>query len=164
MVDKIYRSGFLAAFLAFLAGLAPPSAWAGSLTQPLITEKLPALADCAVIPDSELSNIRGRNGSYYFGLDIIVNLTGTGAPVTLIPSPNNTPGTINTGTGISFSDPNVNYKAGIGSQSLYQMVQVGGNRNIVRGVVNLDIMVPKSLLNGRLRATSIPRVSPSGLF
>ena len=163
MVDKTYRLGWAAAFIALLGVLAPLSALAGSTAKPMIMKEMPVLAHCALIPDRELNHIRGRNGNYYFGLDVIVNLTGSGALFTMIPNPNNTPGTVNTASGISFSDPYVNYRAGVGPQQLYQMVQVTGDGKIVRGVMNLDIKVPQSMLNGRDSAPSIPRSSLTGL-
>jgi hypothetical protein len=163
MVDKTYRLGLVAAFILLLAVLAPLSAWAGPTAKPLIREELPVLAHCALIPDRELDDIRGRNGKYYFGLDVIVNLTGQGVPFTMTPNPNNTPGTINTGTGISFSDPYVNYQAGIRPQQLYQMVQVTGDRKIVMGIVNLNVKVPESLINGRSSAISLPNASLTGI-
>ena len=162
MVDKTYRLT-VAAVIVLLAVLAPLSALAGPTAQPQITEKLPVLADCARIPDRELNHIRGRYDKYYFGLDVIVNLTGSGPLCTMTPNPNNTPGTVNTGTGISFSDSNVAYRSGIGSHSLYQMVQVTGDSKIVRGVMNLDIMVPKAMLNGSPSAINLPRHSLTGL-
>lgn len=162
MVDQPYRLK-AAALIVLLTVLAPLSALAGPATQPLIKEKLPVLADCAPIADRELGNIRGRYDTYYFGLDVIVNLTGTGPLFTMTPNPNNTPGTINTGTGISFSDPNVTYQAGIGSHNLYQMVQVTGDGKTVMGVMNLDIMVSKAMLNGSLSAINLPRHSLTGL-
>jgi hypothetical protein len=160
MVDKAYRLGWVTALIALLSMLAPLSVLAGP---PLITKELPVLAHCALIPDRELNDIRGRNGNYYFGLDVIVNLAGTGPLFSMTPNPQNTPGTVNTGTGISFSDPNVNYQAGIGSHNLYQMVQVTGDGKIVRGVMNLDVKVPQSMLNGRSSAISLPRASMTGL-
>ena len=157
MIKKTYRLDLVAAFIVLLVMLAPLCALAGPAAQPLMVKKLPVLADCALIPDTELDHIRGRYNDYFFGLDIVVNLTSRGPLFTMTPNPNNTPGTINTGTGISFSDPNVSYRAGIGSQYIYQMVQVTGDGKIVRGVMNLDIMVPQSLLNGRSSAISLPK-------
>jgi len=163
MLDKKVRLGFVVASIVSLILLVPLSVVARPIAQPLITEEQPALAHCALIPDCELDHIRGRNGNYYFGLDVIVNLTGRGPLFNMIPNPNNTPGTVNTGTGISFSDPSVTYRAGIGSHQLYQMAQVTGDGNAVRGVLNLDVVVPRSLLNGRVSAASIPRTSLTGL-
>lgn len=162
MVDKTYRLGLVAVLIVLLAMLAPLSALAGPAAQPLI-EKMPVLAHCAPIPDSELDHIRGRYSTYYFGLDVMVNLTGKGPLFTMTPNPNNTPGTVNTGTGISFSDPNVTYRSGIGLHNLYQTVQVTGDGKTVKGVMNLDVIVPKSLLNGRLSPISLPRPTLTGL-
>ena len=163
MVDKTLQLGLVAAVIVLLAALTPVAALAGPTAKSLIIEELPVLAHCAQVPDRELDDIRGRNGQYYFGLDVIINLTGTGAPFTMTPNPNNTPGTINTGTGISFSDSNVTYQAGIGAHNLYQMVQVMGDGKTVMGVMNLNIMVSKAMLNGSLSAINLPRHSLTGL-
>ena len=161
MIDKTYRLK-VTAFIILLIVLAPLSALAGPAAQPLITKEQPVLAHCARITDGELEDIRGRYDRYYFGLDVIVNLTGQGVPFTMTPNPNNTPGTNNTGTGISFSDPYVNYQAGIRPQQLYQMVQVTGDGKIVRGVMNLDVKVPRALVNGRVSSFNLPRPSETG--
>ena len=163
MVDKTYRLGWVTAFMALLGVLAPLSALAGPAAQPLIMKELPVLAHCALVPDRELDGIRGRYDSYYFGLDVIVNLAGTGPIFSMTPNPHNTPGTVNTGTGISFSDPQVNYQAGVGAHNLYQMVQVAGDGKTVRGVMNLDVKVPQTMLNGRSSAISLPRASGTDL-
>lgn len=164
MVDKTLQLGLVAAVIVLWAALTPVAALAGPTAKSPIIEELPVLAHCAQVPDRELDHIRGRNGQYYFGLDVIINLTGTGALFTMTPNANNTPGTINTGTGITFSDSSVNYRAGIGSQNLYQMVQVTGDNKIVRGVMNLDVKVPQSLLNGSSSAISLPKAGLTGLY
>jgi hypothetical protein len=162
MIDKTYRLK-VAAFIILLIVLAPLSALAGPAAQPLITNEQPVLAHCDRISDGELEDIRGRYDRYYFGLDVIVNLGGSGPVFTMTPNPNNTPGTVNTATGISFSDPYVNYRAGVAPQQLYQMVQVTGDGKIVRGVMNLDVKVPRSLVNGRVSSFTLPRPSETGL-
>jgi hypothetical protein len=163
MVGKTNRLGLVAALIVLLAVLMPLSALAGSAAQSQMVKKQPVLADCAQIPDSELEHIRGRYDTYYFGLDVIVNLTGTSPLVSMTPNPNNTPGTVNTATGISYTDSNVTYRAGIAPQYLYQTVQVAGDGKIVKGVMNLDIMVPQSMLTGSRSGISLPKPSLAGL-
>jgi len=142
--------------------MAPLSAWAA--TQPLMVNYPPILAACAVVSDAELINIRGRYDTYYFGMDIIINLTGSGALFSTVPHANMPAGTIFTPSGISFKDPYVTYQAGIGWQSIFQTVQVMGNGKMVTGVVNLDILVPRSLLTGSLSGISLPKISQIGIL
>ena len=163
MLKKSSLPGLGAALIVLLVAMAPLSAWADSVTQPLMVNKPPILAACAVVPDGELNNIRGRYDTYYFGMDIIINLTGSGVPFTLAPHANMPPGTIFSPTGISFKDANVTYQAGIGRQSIFQMVQVMGNGKMVTGVVNLDILIPRALRIGGLGGISLPKGSLIGL-
>lgn len=159
---KSYCPGLGVVLTIVLALISPFSAWAGG-AQPFMVKKPPVLEVCAVMSDSELSNLRGRYDAYYFGLDIIVNLTGSGSPVTLTPHPGIPPETIVSPTGISFKDTNVAYQAGIGQSSVFQSVQVLGDGKLVTGVVNLNIMVPESLLTTGLPGISLPKESLTGL-
>lgn len=163
MVKKSSLPSLGAALIVLLVAMAPLSAWADSVTQPLMVNKPAILAACPLVSDGELNNIRGRYDTYYFGMDIIINLTGSGAPFTLSPHPNMPAGTVLSPTGISFKDAYVAYQGGIGRQSIFQMVQVTGNGKMVTGVVNLDILVPKSLLTGGLGGISLPKGSRIGL-
>jgi hypothetical protein len=164
MGKKSSWPGLGARLIVLLVAMTPLSAWAGSATQPLMVNTPPILAACAVVSDGELINIRGRYDAYYFGMDIIINLTGSGALFSTAPHANMPPGTIFTPSGISFKDPYVTYQAGIGGQSIFQTVQVMGNGKMVTGVVNLDILVPRSLLTGSLGGVSLPKLSQIGVL
>ena len=78
-------------------------------------------------------------------MDVIINWTGSGPFYTMRPHANMPPETVVSPTGLSFKDPSVSYQAGIGRNSIYQAVQVTGDNKIVTGLVNLDIMIPKSM-------------------
>jgi hypothetical protein len=79
--------------------------------------KKPAILDtCSEIIDPDLDTLRGRYSTYYFGMDVIINCAGTGPLYTL------------------------------GRNSIYQAVQVTGDNKIVTGLVNLDILIPRSIL------------------
>jgi hypothetical protein len=138
------------------------AAWAGSARQPLTVKKPPVLETCPEIFDPELETLCGRYDTYYFGLDVIINLTGSGPFFTLTPHPHMPPGTIVTPTGIRYQDAEVTFMAGVRRHSLYQAVQVTGDRKIVTGVVNLDIMVPRDLVT-RQPLLSLPKASLIGL-
>jgi hypothetical protein len=145
-----------------LTVLLPSASWAGSAGQTLVVKKPAILETCPEIFDPELDTMRGRYDAYYFGLDVILNLTGLGPYFTLTPHPQMPPGTIATPTGVSYQDPEVTYLAGLGRHSLYQAVKVSGDRKIVTGVVNLDIIVPKNMMTRPARM-SLPKASLSGL-
>jgi hypothetical protein len=78
MGKKSSWPGLGARLIVLLVAMAPLSAWAGSATQPLMVNYPPILAACAVVPDGELINIRGRYDTYYFWMDIIINLPALG--------------------------------------------------------------------------------------
>jgi hypothetical protein len=101
-----------------------------------------------LISDKELDDMRGRYDSYYFGLDINVNLASGTPSVNLVPHSNNTPGTSPdpSGRGYNYKDGSVAWQGGIGEQSVYQTAQVSGNGKMVTGIVNLNITIPQSLL------------------
>jgi hypothetical protein len=125
--------------------LSPFALWAGPAGQPLTVKKPPILDSCTEILDPELDTRRGRYDTYYFGMDVIINLTGSGPFYTMRPHANMPPETAVSPTGLSFKDPSVTYQAGLGPKSIYQAVQVTGDNKIVTGLVNLNIMIPKSM-------------------
>ncbi len=149
--------------IMLLAVMAPLAVFAGPDAQTLVEKRPAVLADRAPLNDNQLEGIRGRYGAYYFGLDIVVNMTGSGPVVSITPHPNMPPGTTVTPTGIVYESGNVSYRAGIGPQSVYQGVQVRGDKNIVMGVVNLDILAPKAMLRGAATTPTIPRPSVFGM-
>jgi hypothetical protein len=148
--------------IAGLTVLTARAVGAGSSGHPLLVKKPPILNTCPEIFDPELDTLRGRYAAYYFGLDVRLDLTGTGPFLTMTPHPQLPPGTVVTSTGISYQDPEVKYLAGLGPHSLYQAVRVTGDGKIVTGVVNLDIMVPQGMLTGN-PLLSLPKGSLTGL-
>ena len=159
---RISRISISVAFTVWLTGILPYASRAGSAGQPLMVKKPAILETCPEIFDPELDTMRGRHDALYFGLDVILNLTGSGPFFTLIPHPHMPSGTIVTSTGISYRDPEVTYLAGVDRHSLYQAVQVTGDRKIITGVVNLDIVIPKSMLMRR-PTMSLPKATLTGL-
>jgi hypothetical protein len=140
--------GGIAFPMVFMA-LVNTASWAGPAGQPLLVNKPPILDTCPEIIDPDLGTIQGRYDTYYFGMDIIINCTGSGPLCTVRPHPNLPPGTVVSPTGLSFKDGEVSYLAGIGRNCVYQAVQVTGDHKIVTGVVNLDILIPQSMTAGR---------------
>jgi hypothetical protein len=147
----------------FLMLVFPLLSQASPLNRTAMVEKPAVLAACSKVSDQEMSNIRGCYDKYYFGLDIIINLTGSGALFATRPHGNMPPETVVTQRGISFKDPNVIYQAGIGRHNIFQNVRVMGDNKIVTGVVNLDITIPKSFLRGGLGGIHLPKGSRIGL-
>ena len=162
LARKFFRRIWGIAVTVLLTVMLPLASWAGSAGQQLMVKKPPILDTFSEIFDPELDTMRGRYDSYYFGLDVILNLTGSGPFFTLTPHPHMPPGTIVTPTGISYQDAEVKYLAGLGRHSLYQAVQVSGDNKIVTGVVNLDILIPKTMFNGR-PSLGLPKGSLIGL-
>ena len=134
------------AVAVFLVALNPLALWAGPAGQPLTVKKPPILDTCPEILDPELDTKCGRYDTYYFGMDVIINCTGSGPLCTVRPHPNMPPETVVSSTGINFKDLQVSYRAGIEKNSIYQAVQVAGDNKIVTGLVNLDILIPKSMI------------------
>jgi hypothetical protein len=150
------------AVIVLLVIMLPLASWAGSAGQPLMVKKPPILDTFPEIFDPELATMRGRYDTFYFGLDIILNLTGSGPLFTLNPHPGMPVGTVVTSTGISYQDDDVTYLAGLDRRSIFQAVKVTGDNNIVTGVVNLDILIPQSMLTRR-SPLSLPKGSLTGL-
>lgn len=106
------------------------------------------LHSCQVVPDRELSKLRGRFDTTFFGLDIVGNLNvGSGAfagQVNL--STNVDPSKVNfSGTQVSYNNGNISYQAGIGSTSfssgIYSAVVVAGTNNIVISNTNVTLNI-----------------------
>ena len=146
----------------WLTLILPLTAGAGLAEGPLTVQKPCILDTCPEIMDHELATKRGRYNVYYFGMDVRLDLTGSGPLFTLTPHPNLPPGTVATPTGISYQDPEVKYLGGLGRHSLYQAVQVTGDNKIVTGVVNLDLVIPQRMLTGNPQP-SLPKASLIGL-
>jgi len=149
--------------MVLLAVVIPLAGWAGSASPQLLVTKPPVLDTCPEVFDPELDNIRGRYEAYYFGLDIILDLTGPGPSFTLTPHANMPPETVISPSGISFDDGQVSYRGGIRPHSIFQAVQVTGDKKIVMGVINLNILIPQTMLTGRPAMMGLTKGSLSGL-
>ncbi len=106
------------------------------------------LQSCAVVPDRELKELRGRFDTSFFGLDIVGNLNvGSGAFTGQVAFYTNVPtDQVNfSGTQVSYNNGNVSYQAGIGTNSfgsgVYSMVVVAGTQNIVIANTNVTINI-----------------------
>ena len=131
--------------------------------------KTPAiLQTCAAMPNKQLRQYRGCYATYFFGMDVGINLTGTSAPgisvrsVAMVPdgvAPVASPG----GNQVSYNNGQVALSAGVGNTSLgsgiFQMVQVAGNNNLVISNMNINI----NIANAGSLATKTNAVSFSGL-
>ena len=146
MKRKFFRRGWAFAIAVFSMALVPFVSLADPAGQPLMIKKPPILDTCSEIIDPELDTKRGRYNTYYFGMDVTINCTGSGPFFTMSPHPNMPPETVVSPMGLSFKDPHVSYLAGIGRNCIYQAVQVTGDHKIVTGLVNLDILIPKSII------------------
>jgi hypothetical protein len=141
------RSLGVGLLLAMVAALVAVPAWAGPALQPRVVEQPAILQTLARIPDHELQELRGRYDSYYFGMDIIVNLMGASPTFAIVYHANMPDGVVTSPTGMSYNGEGVAYQAGIGQGSVFQTVQVTGDGKIVTGLVNIDITIPQSLLS-----------------
>lgn len=99
------------------------------------------------INNQELKEIRGCNDTYYFGLDIGINLTQKNPSINVTFNanvPDNAPSF--SGNTVSFNDGNVSFQAGMGNSALgngfYQVISVAGNQNIVIANTNININMP----------------------
>lgn len=140
----------------------PLAAGAGSTDGPLMVQKPRILDTCPEMMDRALATKRGRYNAYYFGMDVRLDLTGSGPFFTLTPHPNLPPGTVATQTGLSYQDSEVKYLGGLGRHSLYQAVQVTGDNKIVTGLINLDLIIPQRMMTGNPQP-SLPKASLTGL-
>jgi hypothetical protein len=132
--------------------------------------KTPAiLQTCAAMPNKQLRQYRGCYATYFFGMDIGINLTGTSAPgisvrsVAILPDASVTPVASPGGNQVSFNNGQVAFSAGIGNTSLgsgiFQVVQVAGNNNLVISNMNINI----NIANPGSLATKTNAISFSGL-
>ena len=132
--------------------------------------KTPAiLQTCAAMPNKQLQQYRGCYATYFFGMDVGINITGTSAPGIsvrfngIVPDGSVAPVASPGGNQVSFNDGQVAFSAGIGNTSLgsgiFQVVQVAGNNNLVISNMNININVA----NAASLATKTNAISFSGL-
>ena len=165
---KIYRCKVFVALGLVLASLtgcagALPSQSAGLIeTLPIqqtdksapdqqLVETPAILQTCAAMPCEELQEYRGCYASYFFGMDVGVNVTGNSTPGicvrfhAMVPDGSVAPVASPSGNQVSFNNGQVAFNAGIGNTSLgsgvFQVVQVAGNNNMVISNMNININI-----------------------
>jgi hypothetical protein len=139
--------------LALAAGLL---AGGCSTMAPLTPAAVPAtetgdiLQMCSVVPDRELQDIRGTYQSYYFAMDVGINLTTSKPSFTVTYTANVPDGQAPSfeGNMVSFNNGQVSFQAGVGDTSLgkgiYSVVSVAGSENIVIANTNVNINIPNA--------------------
>jgi hypothetical protein len=145
-----------------------PKTQKGTVNQQRI-ETPAALQTCAAMPNKQLQQYRGCYATYYFGMDVGINLSGTSAPgisvqfTGIVPDGSVAPVASPGGNQVSFNNGQVAFSAGIGSTSLgsgiFQVVQVAGNNNLVISNMNVNINVD----NAASLAAKTNAISFSGL-
>ena len=151
--------------LSLLGGCSAPMSVNRVLPQ--LAETGDLLQTCARVPDKELQQIRGCYDSYYFGLDVGINLATSIPSVNVKFEANVPPDTINnlnfTGNMANYNNGTVSFQAGVGSTSLgsgiYQIVSVAGNNNIV--IANTNVMINIPSVTSIIPQTSIFRTPNS---
>jgi hypothetical protein len=143
----------LQAFVLLGLVLVPLAAWGQGFTPPSAghVETPAILRTCAVMPDQQLKQYRGCYDTYYFGMDIGVNISGRSTPgitvnfVAMVPDGSAAPVANSSGTQVAFNSGQVSFSAGIGRNSLgsgiYQVTQVAGNNNLVIAAMNININI-----------------------
>jgi len=152
--DRIYKWLLaLPLILAFFAGLSPGKSWGASSGLSNDQKKVATpqiLQTCAVVPDKELGEMRGCFASYYFALDVGINMSSPDPNVRVnfranVASGSGTPNTTPnfTGNTASFNNGSVNFSATMGNgpmgNGIYNVVQVAGNNNVVISTTNIYI-------------------------
>jgi hypothetical protein len=109
------------------------------------------LQTCAVMPSGELQEYRGCYASYFFGMDVGINVTGNSTPGiavsfnAIVPDGSPAPVVSPSGNQVAFNNGQVAFNAGVGNTSLgsgaFQVVQVAGNDNLVVANMNININI-----------------------
>jgi hypothetical protein len=118
---------------------------------PQLVETPAILQTCAAVPSGELQENRGCYASYFFGMDVGINVTGNSTPGisvsynAVVPDGSVTPVASPAGNQVSFNNGQVACSSGIGNTSLgsgvFQVVQVAGNNNMVVATMNVNINI-----------------------
>jgi hypothetical protein len=165
---KIYKNtvfvalGLVLALMTGCAGALPspsaglvetlpiPQTYKG-VPEPQRVETPEILQTCAAMPSGELQENRGCYASYFFGMDVGINVTGNSCPgisvrfCGMVDGSSEVPVRNPAGNQVSFNDGQVSYNAGIGNTSLgsgiFQVVQVAGNNNLVVSNMNININI-----------------------
>jgi hypothetical protein len=132
--------------------------------EPQLVETPEILQTCAAMPSGELQEYRGCYASYFFGMDVGINVTGNSCPGISVrfcaKIPESSSGSINASPNqVSFTgggaDGNVSFIAGLGRNSLgsgiSQVVLVAGNNiqvvsnmNVNINIANATSLIPKN--------------------
>jgi hypothetical protein len=107
------------------------------------------LEACATMPNSDLEENRGCYASYFFGMDVGINVSDHHNPGVSVRFhanvPDGSPAPSFSGNQVSFNDGHVGFQAGIGNTSLgsgiFQVTQVAGNNNLVVSSMNVNINI-----------------------
>lgn len=121
------------------------------LPDPQLVENPAILRTCKAMPDQQLQQYRGCYATYFFGMDIGINITGNSSPGisvrfnAMVPDASVAPVASPAGNQVSFNNGQVAFSAGIGKTSLgsgiFQVVQVAGNNNLVISNMNININI-----------------------
>ncbi len=109
------------------------------------------LRTCAAMPNNQLQEYRGCYATYFFGMDVGINLASNAAPgiavkfTAMVPDGSPAPVASPGGNQVSFNNGQVAFSAGVGNTSLgsgiFHVVQVAGNNNLVISNMNVNINV-----------------------
>lgn len=109
------------------------------------------LQTCAAMPSKQLQEYRGCYATYFFGMDVGINLASNAAPgiavrfTAMVPDGSPAPVASPGGNQVSFNNGQVAFSAGVGNTSLgsgiFHVVQVAGNNNLVISNMNVNINV-----------------------
>jgi len=121
------------------------------VSEPQRVETPEILQTCAAMPSGDLQEYRGCFASYFFGMDVGINVTGNSTPGisvrfhAMVPDGSPAPVPSPSGNQVSFNNGQVAFNAGIGNTSLgsgiFQVVQVAGNNNLVVANMNVNINI-----------------------
>lgn len=121
------------------------------LPDPQLVKNPTILRTCKAMPDQQLQEYRGCFATYFFGMDMGINVTGTSSPgistrfTAVVPDGSVAPVASSTGNQVSFNNGSVAFNAGVGTTSLgsgiFQVVQVAGVNNMVISNMNININI-----------------------
>lgn len=136
---------------------------------PQLVKNPAILQTCAAMPNKQLQQYRGCYATYFFGMDVGINITGTSAPsvsvqsVAMVPDGSVAPVASSGGSQVSYNNGQVALSAGVGNTSLgsgiFQVVQVAGNNNLVISNMNINI----NIANAESLASKTNAISFSGV-
>ena len=121
------------------------------VSEPQLVETPEILETCAAMPSGDLQEYRGCFASYFFGMDVGINVTGNSTPGISVrynamgPDGSGAPVASPAGNQVSFNNGQVACSMGVGNTTLgsgvFQVVQVAGNNNLVVANMNVNINI-----------------------